>query len=424
MIGAVAFGFLSDKFGRKKSFIFALVTQGIVGSLTALSPNFYVFTFLRFFVGMLEQGVNITGFIMATELFPPKQRTIFGVAHEFFWAVGGCMVPLFAYFLRDWKSLQTCISLPAVLGICLWWFLPESVVWLVSQGKVKEAEKILEKAAKINRRPLPADCLSDSDKQPLMNGKEDENKKSTKERKTYTIIDLFRTKNLRKITFCVNGIWLVNTMVYYGVCFHFPNLYGDLYINFALGGLVEIPSVAVTLFLLYKVGRRWPLCLMQIVGGIMCIIIPFIPKKSGTVAYIPVALAVVVRFCFNGSFTVIYVYGPEIYPTVCRNTGAGLASSSGRIGGILYPFIGYMSKLNAGKLIGPDLPLFVYGVLSIICSLLALPLPETKNKPLPDTIEDVENYEDFCRRHSNIQKLNREELSSSAEGGGNQETKI
>lgn len=137
--------------------------------------------------------------------------------------------------------------------INLFRFVPESVVWLVSQGKVKEAEKILEKAAKVNRRPLPTDCLSDCDKQPLMNGKEEEIKKSTtKDRKTYTIIDLFRTKNLRKITFCVNGIWLVNTMVYYGVCFHIPNLYGDLYLNFALGGLVEIPSVAVTLFLLYK----------------------------------------------------------------------------------------------------------------------------------------------------------------------------
>ncbi len=40
----------------------------------------------------------------------------------------------------------------------------------------------------------------------------------------------------------------------------------------------------------------------------------------------------------------------------------------------------------------------VFGVLSIIGGFLALPLPETRQKPLPETIEDVENYEDFCRR--------------------------
>jgi len=55
MFGAILFGFLSDKFGRKRSFIFALVTQAIVGCATAASPNFYVFTILRFIVGALEQ---------------------------------------------------------------------------------------------------------------------------------------------------------------------------------------------------------------------------------------------------------------------------------------------------------------------------------------------------------------------------------
>ena len=67
------------------------------------------------------QGVNITGYVMAIELFPPKQRTIFGVGHEFFWAIGGAMIPFFAYFLRDWRHLQLCVSLPGALGIFLWW---------------------------------------------------------------------------------------------------------------------------------------------------------------------------------------------------------------------------------------------------------------------------------------------------------------
>ena len=54
MFGALIFGFLSDKFGRKKSFVAACVLQSVVGSVTAASPNFYVFMILRFFVGALE----------------------------------------------------------------------------------------------------------------------------------------------------------------------------------------------------------------------------------------------------------------------------------------------------------------------------------------------------------------------------------
>ena len=60
MFGAILFGFLSDKFGRKKAFVAALMTQALVGCATAASPNFYVFTALRFIVGALEQVRAVT----------------------------------------------------------------------------------------------------------------------------------------------------------------------------------------------------------------------------------------------------------------------------------------------------------------------------------------------------------------------------
>ena len=44
----------------------------------------------------------------------------------------------------------------------------------------------------------------------------------------------------------------LNTMVYYGLSYNTPNLYGDMYFNFFLGQMVEIPSVAATLWLVYK----------------------------------------------------------------------------------------------------------------------------------------------------------------------------
>jgi OCT family organic cation transporter-like MFS transporter 4/5 len=103
------------------------------------------------------------------------------------------------------------------------------------------------------------------------------------------------------------------------------------------------------------------------------------------------------KFSINMSFTIIYIYGPEIYPTVLRNTGTGVGSMCGRIGGILYPYINYLSKLEHP--ISRKLPLIVFGLLSLIGGFMAVPLPETRQNPLPETIDDIENYKEFCRKH-------------------------
>lgn len=126
------------------------------------------------------------------------------------------------------------------------------------------------------------------------------------------------------------------------------------------------------------------------------------------------------KFAINASFTIIYLYGPEIYPTVLRysvtykkihnsiyifnfrNTGAGLGSFAGRFGGILFPYVTYLAKIDVPYAKG--LPLIVFGALSIIGGFLVLPLPETRNNPLPETIDDVENYADFCQRHRRAAK--------------------
>lgn len=79
-----------------------------------------------------------------------------------------------------------------------------------------------------------------------------------------------------------------------------------------------------------------------------------------------------------------------------RNTGTGIGSCFGRVGGVLYPYINYLSKVDTP--LAKQLPLLVFGILSIIGGFLALPLPETRQKPLPETIDDVEHYKEFCER--------------------------
>ena len=58
---------------------------------------------------------------MACELFPAKYRTFAGMAIENFWAVGMCLLALFAFLVRNWRYLQLLVSLLGLFAVPLFW---------------------------------------------------------------------------------------------------------------------------------------------------------------------------------------------------------------------------------------------------------------------------------------------------------------
>lgn len=137
-------------------------------------------------------------------------------------------------------------------------------------------------------------------------------------------------------------------------------------------------------------------------------------------------LAMVGKFGITASFAVIYVYTAEIFPTVLRQvntdfiyfhithdpkvtvsydtfnsfsfltvrqTGIGVSCMFARMGGVLAPIINMLHNHS------PTAPLLIFGVSPVLGAVLALALPETANRPLPDTVEEAENWD---KRYSNI----------------------
>ena len=82
-------------------------------------------------------------------------------------------------------------------------------MWLLAKGRIKEAEAILGKAASMNKKTLPPNCLSDHDTKPILpDGTQTQDIRiESKEQRTYTVIDLFRTPKLRKISVCICMLW-------------------------------------------------------------------------------------------------------------------------------------------------------------------------------------------------------------------------
>lgn len=88
-------------------------------------------------------------------------------------------------------------------------------------------------------------------------------------------------------------------------------------------------------------------------------------------------------FALSATFGMIYLYTAEIFPTVTRSTAVGLSSSFARIGGVIAPFIGSLNDI-----LGPQVPLAVFGISAVLAGILTLFLPETMNRKIPDTLEE------------------------------------
>ncbi|XP_041465548.1 solute carrier family 22 member 21-like [Lytechinus variegatus] len=441
MVGSLMFGQLSDRFGRKPIWFISIWAQIAFGVAVAFSPNYWTFVALRFFVGVFEQGIDLTSYVMVTEMFTPSKRGPAGILLTIFWASGIMSLPGLAFLLKDWVYLQLAISLPNVLTIFIIIIIPESTRWLLSRGKVEQAEANLQRIAKFNGKEMPSPILSqyqtntwtkdssnydiwtlsrrtkvnaklrqvsvssDPDLYDLTNG---DTKTLTLvegysisrmdaladggalfgEEKRYTVIDLVRTRNLRKLTIIMVFVWFVNSVIYYGLSLNTDSLAGDPYLNFFISGAVEVPAYFVAAGLVKWIGRRASLCACHIIGGIACITTEFIPTQTdgGTdLSPVIVTVAMVGKFCISASYAIVFLYASELFPTVIRNLGLGVSSFSSRVGGIVAPLLLALGDYQYW------LPMTIFGSLSILAGVSVLPLPETLGRTQPQTIQDGED---------------------------------
>lgn len=195
------------------------------------------------------------------------------------------------------------------------------------------------------------------------------------------MLDLFKTPNLRKKTLNVMLCWFANSIVYYGLSLSTGTLKGNPYFMLFIMGLVELPSYVVTVYLMDRLGRRSLTAFEMIVGGACCIIAA--ASAAGTLS---TAFVFAGKFLIASSFAIIYNYSAELFPTVIRNSAMGLGAMCARTSGALTPLITLLDSFD------PKMPAIIFAVISIISGFFVMFLPETLNKPMPQTIEEGENF--------------------------------
>ncbi|KAG7224926.1 hypothetical protein INR49_014842 [Caranx melampygus] len=365
LVGALVLGQMADRFGRRFVVLLSHLLLLLFGVGAAFSPNIYVYMVLRFMAGISSSGIVANAFVIGGEWSDSSKFALCTIICHSFFPLGLMMVSGIAFLVRNWRVLQLVLFSPLVLVVgILYWILPESARWLITQGKKKEAIKEIRRAAKVNGRKVPEDLLDKLEVE------------STSKRGS--MLDIFRISYLRKRAIIMSLVWFGTSLMYYGLTLNVGNFGLDIYLTQFIFGAVEIPARVGILPLLQRFGRRLCQAGVLFFGGAACLGILAIPTELPVVVTV---IAVLGKFAATASFSTVYVYTAELYPTVLRQNGVGLNSMCARVAGILAPLIRLLGVYHH------TIPMLLYGIIPIVAGGFCLLLPETCNVELQDHAE-------------------------------------
>ncbi|CAG5108361.1 Oidioi.mRNA.OKI2018_I69.chr1.g3758.t1.cds [Oikopleura dioica] len=379
MIGAYIAGIYVDRFGRKNAIMVWTQINGILLTIHAFmlrAPTMRVLGNGFGHVSYLSQKTY------SMELLGPSRRAISGALASGYFSIGYISSGLVAYFVPDWREFTLANATIAFATLLTYPFYPESPLFLYSRGRREEAREIFKELGKQTNREID-DSLLDKVEADIL-------AKNDKESEEYTILDMFRHKNMASVSANVGFAFFVNTMVYYGLSFNVASFAGSIYVNNTINGLVELLGYVLVAFTLDRFGRRWINGGFMIFGGIACLVCMALEFAAGEAddprAFLEAQrwMAFAGKFFISGSFGAIYVYAAELFPTPLRSTGIGFGSMCGRVGGFLAPFI---LQMKNGCIV-----YLLFGSFGLLGGALIFLLPETSGLPICQTLEESLNF--------------------------------
>eukprot|EP00803_Ostreobium_quekettii_P007621 evm.model.scf_75.3 EVM.evm.TU.scf_75.3 scf_75:14532-21992(-) len=363
LVGAGLFGFLSDKYGRRKAMYAATGIAGVSTLLSGLAPSYWFYVSFKLLAGIGFGGEGLASFVLMTELVGPTWRGKAGIATQFFFTAGECLLAALAFAIHGWRDLSLVAAIITISYFVTWLSIPESPKWLLVNGRKGEALSILGALASANKTKVPEVPLTD------VAGGSTESAMS----------DVVAHPKLRKYLAIMVYSWCIVSCVYYGISLSLDALPGSIYTTFFWTSFVEFPAYALIVLLVDKVGRKPIFTWGFVIGSVACLTIGMVSDDEAIV------MAMLGKFATAGVFNLAFLYTTELFPTVVRNGTLGMASLAGRMGGIAAPQIVYAGKAMSF----PSFSFIVFGVTGLVAGVYSTMLPETLGMHPPDTLDDV-----------------------------------
>ncbi|CAH0553689.1 unnamed protein product [Brassicogethes aeneus] len=370
-------GFISDRFGKSRVMTISMLMSSCIGMIKSFSTSYTFFISLEFLETAFCSVTYGAAFILAMEVVPSNQRNIGNIAISCIFTLGQILLGVVASVTPNWRILLRCMYLPGLLSVSFFWLIPESLMWLIHQGKHEEAKKIILKIARTNNTESNVDEESINNIIMKLNTNTDE---ADKEKETFLTAIQNKTLLLRTIT--CSYMWICCVFIYYGLTIHSVGITDNIYLSYIFTVSIEIPGFAVYYLIDDKIGRRKVMLVTLVLSGVFCFVDEYIPEEYFWCKLIGFLMGK----CFiTIAFAVLYVYTTEIFPTCARHSMFSLCSMFGRIGSILAPQVPLLARISK------SLPLFIFAILAGTSGVLSLYLPETLNTKLPETVEEAVN---------------------------------
>jgi len=379
LIGALLFSSLAEKFGRTRGATAAVFLMSVMSLGCALAGNYSALLGLRFVQGIGIGGHMPVAAAYISELSQAVGRGRFFLLYEMIFPIGLMLTGQIGRMVvpaLGWQSMFLIGALPGLVIAFFIWRLPESPRWLISRGRLTQAEAVIrEMEASTERRLL---TVRSADELPLRHVAAAPEKQHTR---WWEVL----SRTFRRRTLVVWTLWASAYFVANGLNNWMPTLYNRVYdlglreslLAASMTNVAQVILLLVCAFTIDRIGRRRWVTASFVCGGLMLGLLGL----TGAESVVALLILGTLSYGIIGSTNaVLYLYTPEIYPTRMRAISTGLATSWLRLASAVAPTaVGLMTGST-----GIASVFLMFAAVSVVGASAATLMIETRNRRLED----------------------------------------
>ncbi|WOE30862.1 MULTISPECIES: MFS transporter [unclassified Acinetobacter] len=365
MFGAMIFGSLADKIGRKKVIMICIVLFSGLTFAGGFASNPTEFAILRFLAGLGIGGVMPNLVALTSEYAPQKMRSTLVTTMFSGYAVGGVLAALLgAWFTPQygWEIMFWIAGIPLFLLPVIWKFLPESLTFIVKENRQQEARQIVRR---LDRQVTVKDDTVFELHQVDVPESASVSSLFKRGRAMNTLLFWLAFFTCLLTMYALSS-WLPKLMMAAGYSMD-NSLMFMMVMN--IGAVIGIVGGGI---LADRFHLKPVLMCLGLIGAIVMSLMGL--QSNQFLLYLLVFLAGAASI---GSQMLLYSYVAQYYPLAIRSTGIGWSSAIGRMGAIVGPIL-------IGALLGMSLPAYVNFIavgLPVLITAIAVSLIRHEDTP-------------------------------------------
>eukprot|EP00112_Aurelia_sp_Birch-Aquarium-sp1_P011013 Seg2325.1 transcript_id=Seg2325.1/GoldUCD/mRNA.D3Y31 product="Solute carrier family 22 member 1" protein_id=Seg2325.1/GoldUCD/D3Y31 len=374
-IGTILIGWIAERFGRKSVMFCCMTVVMLIAGMTALAKTLWFFIMARFLTGFFLSGFAVTIYVIASEIISLSYRSISSVFLWNYFSAGLMILGLKAYMLQNWRNLQLATTLPYLIVFVLYRYIPESLRWLWNNGEYTRANKTILKIADENKTSEKLSLF------PEVLSIETDDSQNT------NCCLIFMHKSMLHYTFIMAYTSLVVGILYFGFFLISDVLSGNVYVDFVLMALMEIPANFLSIFCAGRFGRKKTFIISMLMTSIATAsLYPIITRQITAWRSTSLCVGLFGKLFLMTSMVSFTIWSPEIYTNIIRTKGIGFISALRLLGGAVAPWLtSYLLKQNTG------LPFAIMSGLAGFAALISMLLPETREVVNSKSYEDLQS---------------------------------